>query len=309
MFNFQYYMGLAYYDKKNYDRSIEWYDRALQMPHDHHYKVYNSKGITYDDMNKYDEAEAAYKKCMELNPKYHSAYYNLAIVYKRRGKVDGAIEWYKKAIKANPRYSYAYNNLGNIYKDRGEYDEAIECYRNAVEHTSTYTLAWANMAVCLLKVENYNEAFRAGTRAKECLPNDNNNLSQNNKNFLSGVLKQFEEQKEKWGMVGYISAKQKQALKNLISDFEKNFRSSLSGKTEVEIQDKKVKKKEILEIVQLVYGDQFELKSLPEISDNTRKLFFDNQEYFHILPLLFIQYFWNNATKKNRPIFEVQEEL
>ena len=80
-----YYMGLSYYDKREYDRSIVWYKRALEIPNTYHYKVQNSMGISYDDLKKYDEAEECYKKCTETAPKYHSAYYNLAIVHKARG--------------------------------------------------------------------------------------------------------------------------------------------------------------------------------------------------------------------------------
>lgn len=67
-------------------------------------------------MRRNEDALKYYTKCIEVNPKYHSAYYNMAIVYKREKKMQDAINWYQKAIEANPRYSYAYNNLGNIYK-------------------------------------------------------------------------------------------------------------------------------------------------------------------------------------------------
>ena len=71
------------------------------------------------------------------------------------------------------------------------------------------------------------------------------------------MLAKFEEENRDWGKVGYISAKQKKALNNLISDFEKNFKDTLSGKTSAQIQDKRVKKAEVLEIVQLVHADEF----------------------------------------------------
>jgi tetratricopeptide (TPR) repeat protein len=89
------------------------------------------------------------------------------------------------AIEANQRYSYAYNNLANIYNDELKYEEAVDCYKNAIKHNSTFTLALANMGVCYLKIGKYREAFNAMERAKECLPFDNNNLSEGNRSFLS----------------------------------------------------------------------------------------------------------------------------
>ena len=56
MFNFNYYMGLAYHDKEKYNFAIKWFNSALQIPDNSHYKVYNSMGISYNDMQKYDEA-------------------------------------------------------------------------------------------------------------------------------------------------------------------------------------------------------------------------------------------------------------
>ncbi len=122
---------------------------------DKNFKLMNSIGITYDEMQDFPNGEKYYLKCIELNPKYYSAYYNLAILNKNRGCLEDTVMWYKKAIEANPRYSYAYNNLGNIYKDRAEFSKAVECYRNAVENLSTYTLAYANMGICLLRLEKY----------------------------------------------------------------------------------------------------------------------------------------------------------
>lgn len=49
---FYYYTGLSYYDKKDYDLSIKYYNKALESPGElskELFKVYNSMGITYDD--------------------------------------------------------------------------------------------------------------------------------------------------------------------------------------------------------------------------------------------------------------------
>ena len=90
------------------------------------YAIYNSLGISYDDLKDYVNAEKYYIKSMECNPKYESAAYNLAIMYKAMDNIPKAIEFYEKAIEINPRYSYAYNNLGNIYKNtKREFSKAI----------------------------------------------------------------------------------------------------------------------------------------------------------------------------------------
>jgi protein O-GlcNAc transferase len=96
-FMFYYYLGLAYYDKRNSNTSLKWYKVAETM-NSSNFKLMNSIGITYDEMRDYENGEKYYLKCIGLNPKYYSAYYNLAILYKNQDRVDDAIIWYKKAI-------------------------------------------------------------------------------------------------------------------------------------------------------------------------------------------------------------------
>jgi len=121
---YYYYTGLGYYDNKEYRKSIELFNKTygcIETLGKAMEKIYNSHGISHDDLRENDKALEMYRKAIEANPKYHSAYYNAAIVYKRMSKLEEAKEWYIKAIKANHRYSYAFNNLGNIYKNEANY--------------------------------------------------------------------------------------------------------------------------------------------------------------------------------------------
>lgn len=43
--------------------------------------------------------------------------------------------------------------------------------------------------------------------------------------------------------------------------------------------------------------------------DLVKDIYNDNEEYFHIIPQLFIQYFYVNTIQKQRPILEVEKEL
>ena len=71
----------------------------------------------------------------------------------------------------------------------------------------------------------------------------------------------------------------------------------------------KVLKPSILDIIKLVKKDEFELNSIDQIYDHIKVLFSDNEEYFHILPQIFMQYFYKNVLVKHRPVLEVEKEL
>ena len=61
-------------------------------------------------------------------------------------------------------------------------------------------------------------------------------------------------------------------------------------------------KNEVLEILKLLKEDQFELKNIDTIYHLAKKLFAENEEYFHILPQVFAQYAHQSSLQHNRPI-------
>ena len=46
---FFFHLGKAYYTKKDYKKSIEYYDKAVILD-EKNYAIYNSLGISYDDL-------------------------------------------------------------------------------------------------------------------------------------------------------------------------------------------------------------------------------------------------------------------
>ena len=72
------------------------------------------------------------------------------------------------------------------------------------------------------------------------------------------------------------------------------------------INKEKILKPEILEIVRLVHEDQFELTNIEKVFDLISKIFADNEDYFHILPQLFMQYFYKYAFYKRRQALDIE---
>lgn len=59
--------------------------------------------------------------------------------------------------------------------------------------------------------------------------------------------------------------------------------------------------------MQLVAAEKFEMNSIETIYELVKKIFDDNEEYFHIVPQLFIQYFYKNVFVKKRPILDIEK--
>ncbi len=90
-------------------------------------------GNTLHDQEKWDEAIAAYRKAIELDPKYALAHGNLGIALSHQEKLDEAIVVFRKAVEINPKRAIAHYNLGAALDNQNKRDEAIASFRKAFE--------------------------------------------------------------------------------------------------------------------------------------------------------------------------------
>ena len=60
-------------------------------------QVYYRLGNIYYDSGDLDQAEAAYKRAIEINAEHVSAHHNLSVVYKRKGTLFKFVEMIKKS--------------------------------------------------------------------------------------------------------------------------------------------------------------------------------------------------------------------
>ncbi|NQE44450.1 Photosystem I assembly protein Ycf3 [ANME-1 cluster archaeon GoMg2] len=91
--------------------------------------AYLNCGNAYAKKKDFDRAIEDYKKAIKFNPEYAGAYYNRGLAYGKKGKFDNAIEDYNKAIGFNPDFADAYTNRGSAYNAKEDFDRAIEDYK------------------------------------------------------------------------------------------------------------------------------------------------------------------------------------
>ena len=103
------------------------------------------------DDRKMEEAAAAYRKALVIDPDLVPAIVNLANIHYSRDELIEAQALYERAIGLDQDCFEAHFNLGNILHDLGRYDGALVCYRDAVELNPTYADAHFYLAVTLEK--------------------------------------------------------------------------------------------------------------------------------------------------------------
>jgi len=95
------------------------------------------------------EAEAACRHVIDLDPENAEAHNNLAVSLEVQGRLDEARDAAARAIELNPNYVEAYINLGNILLRGGDPAEAADSYRAAIGIHPDTLMARANLGVAL----------------------------------------------------------------------------------------------------------------------------------------------------------------
>ncbi len=110
------------------------------------------------DESTMEEAAAAYRKALELDPYLCAALINLANIHYSRDELIEAQALYERAIGLESDFFEAHFNLGNIYHDLGRFAEAQNCYREALKLNPFYADAHFYLAVTFEKMGLSQEA-------------------------------------------------------------------------------------------------------------------------------------------------------
>jgi superkiller protein 3 len=86
--------------------------------------IHLNLGNAYCNQGKLDQAIAAYRKALVLEPDRTAAHNNLGIVLRQQGKLDEAIAAYSKVIELEPDNLAARTSRGAVYAALGQWEKA-----------------------------------------------------------------------------------------------------------------------------------------------------------------------------------------
>ena len=130
-------LGAAYMGLNDTDKTIESYQKVLQL-NPNHTDAYNNMGMALYDQGRFDEAVESYQKAVKLEPSFADAHYNLGNALKQVGSLEKAIDSYKASLALNPNDAETYSNMGNAHKDMGKLEAAIDSYNQAIKIKPDY---------------------------------------------------------------------------------------------------------------------------------------------------------------------------
>jgi len=109
-------LGTVYLILKKWDPAISCFKNALKnnlyaTPH----FAYNNLGLAYYNKGESHRAIEYYQKAVQFQPSYSRSYHNMAIAFESMEQWEKAIESYKKSIRYAPDNPVSYFYLGRLY--------------------------------------------------------------------------------------------------------------------------------------------------------------------------------------------------
>ncbi len=97
---------------------------ALMATENRDHTVWKRIGTIHLHQGQLDQAAAAYRQALSIEPDYLDAHYNLGIVAMARGDLAGAIDHYRHAMSIDPDDFMVINNLAVALVEAGEFSQA-----------------------------------------------------------------------------------------------------------------------------------------------------------------------------------------
>ena len=152
-------LGIFYYDKKNVEKAIQAFEKALHIAPYHKaarrnlHQLLRAKGFKALAAKDFETATAIFERVLQMEPLDAPTYQLMGNGYAQAGQFETAIVYYQKAIDVNPvdaltrqNLAQCYNNYGVTLRNRGEWDAAISAYRSALQLMPTLHIAHTNLS-------------------------------------------------------------------------------------------------------------------------------------------------------------------
>jgi len=154
--------GDLHREQEEYEAAITAYDRAvtlLDARDNPNWFVHYVRAIAHERLDNWPEAEADFRRALELNPDHPQVLNYLGYtMVEKRVNLDEALGMIERAVAAQPDSGYIVDSLGWVYYRLGRYDEAIVHMERAAELMPTDPVVNDHLGDVLWAVDRKAEA-------------------------------------------------------------------------------------------------------------------------------------------------------
>lgn len=155
------YLGSLYYDDGNYKKALENLESYIEYePDTRDADVYYRKGVSENELEKYNDALASLNKANELTPNNVKFINELAYSHYLLERTEDALKNYDKAFSIDPQSLTAANGRADVYRKlKKDPAQAIKLYAKALEINSKNIKANYWTGWCYNELGKYDEAI------------------------------------------------------------------------------------------------------------------------------------------------------
>lgn len=149
-----------------------------------------------DDKHRNTEAEAVYKKGLELFPQSAQLHLELARFYRDQSLYDLAVQYYKKTLAIDSLNNRTYVELGRYYRDNLKYPESETLLQQAIKIDPENDGAYRELAWFYSERGEFSRAEALYRKAIELNPKDTYNYIQFGRFFYDAYRKYYAQAEE-----------------------------------------------------------------------------------------------------------------
>jgi tetratricopeptide (TPR) repeat protein len=180
-------------------QALTWIDKALTYEQTA-VGLWNNRALALVELARYDEADHAFHKAVELSPQNWTAYYNQGRMLLKQKRYEEAEPVLRRAVELDPNSTITLNNLGLVLNGLWRYDEAIAMFDRALALDPANAELMENKAVSLYCKHDLAGAEALLRRVLSLYPNEPNAHYNLSSVLLSGgnIVDGFREYEWRW---------------------------------------------------------------------------------------------------------------
>lgn len=164
-------LGRAYTDRKDYEKGIAAYDKALELSPGNEGLI-AAIGYNYLNLENLEKASEYYGMLVEMDSLSYIGNVNLAFIAQRGDNEADAIRFYEQALKANPTDATTMGTLANLYGNRGDTAKRYEYLERAIEAAPDNHQFKKQLARAYFTDKNYEKAVPLYESLAQLYPDD-----------------------------------------------------------------------------------------------------------------------------------------
>lgn len=151
-------IGIYFYKKKNYNKSIEFFDKSINEKKI--YEVIANKTASLVALKEFEKAQELYNELILLNPKIPAAYIGLSNIFLLKEDYSASENILLKGLKLNKNNFELSYTLARLYYHVKSYEKAIQFFNVCIEITGAQSDLLNRLALCLEEVDQIENALK-----------------------------------------------------------------------------------------------------------------------------------------------------